>query len=99
MYGATITPFGSNDPYDDPDGYREAARQKVNNWIRTGGRSDAVVDFDKAVRDPARPDQLQEPLQVGDWLHLTPEGYRKLAGTVSAELFKDTPLPKDFGYR
>ena len=53
VYGATLTPFGGNDGYDDPAGCREAARQAVNRWIRTSGRFDAVIDFDAA--DPRSP--------------------------------------------
>src|ERR1041384_5824327 len=34
---------------------REAVRQAVNEWIRKTGDFDAIVDFDKALRDPDRP--------------------------------------------
>ena len=33
----------------------EADRQKVNAWIRTSGRFDAVIDFDAIARDPEPP--------------------------------------------
>jgi lysophospholipase L1-like esterase len=87
VYGATLLPFGGNTGYDDPDGFREAARQTVNRWIRTGGEFDAVIDFDKAVRDPAAPRQLLPAYDVGDHLHLNPTGYRALADTVPSRLF------------
>ncbi|NED53310.1 SGNH/GDSL hydrolase family protein, partial [Micromonospora aurantiaca] len=58
VYGATLTPFGGNTMYDDPDGYREEARRTVNTWIRASGRFDAVIDFDRTARDPSAPDQL-----------------------------------------
>lgn len=87
VYGATLTPFGGHDPYDDPSGHREAARQTVNAWIRASGRYDAVIDFDHAVRDPAAPRRLAVPYDVGDHLHLTPSGYHTLAHTVPATLF------------
>jgi lysophospholipase L1-like esterase len=90
VYGATLTPFGGNTLYDDPDGLREATRQRVNTWIRTGGHFDAVVDFDRAVRDPGDPRRLSPGLQVGDWLHLNPEGYRALAAAVPLGLFRNT---------
>ncbi|MFT7835974.1 SGNH/GDSL hydrolase family protein [Saccharothrix sp. BKS2] len=86
VYGATLLPFGGND-YDDPAGCREAARQSVNDWIRTSGRFDAVVDFDRAVRDPARPARLRASCDSGDHLHLNPAGYRALADAVPPELF------------
>ncbi|MEV5602448.1 SGNH/GDSL hydrolase family protein [Streptomyces sp. NPDC052299] len=98
VYGATLTPFGGNTGYDDPDGYREEARQRVNTWIRTSGRFDAVLDFDRAVRDPHRPTALRASLEVGDHLHLNPAGYRALAEAVPARLFEPSPLPAGFGY-
>jgi lysophospholipase L1-like esterase len=88
VYGATLLPFGGNTLYDDPAGEREKSRQAVNRWIRAGGHFDAVIDFDRAVRDPAAPNRLRPTLQVGDWLHLNPEGYRILADTVPAGLFR-----------
>ncbi|MFJ2258614.1 SGNH/GDSL hydrolase family protein [Streptomyces sp. NPDC087844] len=88
VYGATLTPFGGNAMYDDPAGHREASRQEVNSWIRTSGRFDAVVDFDRAVGDPADPRRLRATLHDGDWLHLNPEGYRTLAAAVPLRLFR-----------
>ncbi len=88
VYGATLTPFGGSTPYDDPAGEREAARQRVNAWIRTSGHFDAVIDFDRAARDPAAPDRLRPALHAGDWLHLNPEGYGVLAAAVPAALFR-----------
>ena len=93
VVGATLTPLGGNDPYDDPAGHREAARQAVNAWIRAsaggeGGRYDAVLDFDEAVRDPGAPRRLRPALDSGDHLHLNPAGYRALAGAVPAGLLR-----------
>ncbi|TMR28023.1 SGNH/GDSL hydrolase family protein, partial [Nonomuraea zeae] len=88
VYGATITPFGGNDPYDDPQGHREAARQAVNEWIRTSGRFDAVIDFDHAVRDPAEPRRLLAAYDEGDHLHFNPAGYQALADAVPAALLR-----------
>jgi lysophospholipase L1-like esterase len=88
VYGATLPPFGGNAGYDDADGHREAARQAVNHWIRTSGRFDAVLDFDRAVRDPDQPSRLHPGLHDGDWLHLNPEGYQRLADAVPARLLR-----------
>jgi lysophospholipase L1-like esterase len=87
VFGATLLPFGGNTGYDDPDGYREAARQVVNQWIRTSRHFDSVIDFDAVTRDPAQPRQLQAALDVGDHLHLNPAGYQVLADAVPARLF------------
>ena len=86
-YGATLTPFGGSEPYDDPAGHREAARQAVNAWIRDGRGFDAVLDFDQAVRDPRSPRRLSAGVDSGDHLHLNPAGYRALANAVPAVLF------------
>jgi lysophospholipase L1-like esterase len=98
VYGATITPFGGNTGYDDPQGLRESARQAVNAWIRTSHRFDAVVDFDKAVRDPANPRDILPAYDVGDHLHLNPTGYHAVADAVPARLFLDRSLPPGFGF-
>ncbi|MFI2120078.1 SGNH/GDSL hydrolase family protein [Streptomyces sp. NPDC020299] len=88
VYGATLTPFGGSTLYDDPAGEREASRQRVNAWIRTPGHFDAVIDFDGAVRDPDNPRRLRPDLHDGDWLHLNPTGYGKLAAAVPTGLFR-----------
>jgi lysophospholipase L1-like esterase len=86
VYGATLTPFGGNG-YDDAGGLREASRTAVNDWIRTSGRFDAVIDLDRAARDPQQPRRLDPAYDVGDHLHLNPTGYAALARAVPLELF------------
>jgi lysophospholipase L1-like esterase len=98
VYGATITPFGGNNPYDDGQGIREAAREAVNTWIRTSHKFDAVIDFDRVARDPQHPTQLSPAFDVGDHLHLNPAGYQALANAIPAGLFRDVPLPPGFGF-
>jgi lysophospholipase L1-like esterase len=87
VYGATLTPFGGNEGYDDAAGLREQTRTVVNGWIRRGGRFDAVIDFDAAVRDPAAPRRLAPAYDVGDHLHLNPAGYQALADAVPGRWF------------
>src|SRR3954469_4216907 len=87
VYGATITPFGGNTMYDDAQGLRETTRQAVNTWIRSSGQFDAVLDFDRAVRDPANRARLLAAYDVGDHLHLNARGYGALAAAVPTWLF------------
>jgi lysophospholipase L1-like esterase len=87
-YGGTITPFGGHPDFDDPAGVRDAARRAVNDWIRTSRRFDAVVDFDRAARDPGNPGRLLPAFDSGDHLHLNPAGYKALADAVPARLFR-----------
>jgi lysophospholipase L1-like esterase len=60
----------------------EADRLAVNQWIRVPRHFDAVIDFDRVVRDPRRPDTLLPAYDSGDHLHLSPAGYRAMAGAV-----------------
>jgi len=84
VYGGTITPFGGSF-YDSDE--REAARQTVNQWIRTSGAFDAVIDFDAAVRDPANPRRLLPAADTGDHLHPNEDGYRMMADAIDLALF------------
>lgn len=87
IYGATITPFLDCTAYN-PKPISEADRIAVNDWIRAPGHFDGVIDFDAAVRDPARPDHLLPVYDTGDHLHLSPAGYRAMADAVSLSLFQ-----------
>ena len=55
ILGATLTPFWGAGYYTDAG---EAKRQALNEWIRTSGAYDGVVDFDKATRDPSDPKKM-----------------------------------------
>lgn len=59
----------------------------MNKWIRESGAYDAVLDFDKAVRDPKNSTQLDPLIDVGDHLHMTPAGYKRIAAAVPLQLF------------
>lgn len=84
VYGATILPFGGSF-YDTPG--HEEARRTVNQWIRTSGTYDAVIDLDAAMRDPARPTHLRPDVDGGDHLHPNEAGYRVLADAIDLALF------------
>jgi len=61
--------------------------QAVNQWIRSPGHFDAVLDFDKVARDPEHPDRLRPAFDSGDHLHPSPAGYAALAESVPLSLF------------
>jgi lysophospholipase L1-like esterase len=84
VYGVPILPFGGSQ-YASAE--HEAARQTVNEWIRTSGRFDAVIDLDEAVRDAPFPSNLAAAYDSGDHLHLNPAGYRKMAESIDLGLF------------
>jgi lysophospholipase L1-like esterase len=86
VIGGTITPYMGSEYYH-PTAASEADRQAVNAWIRQPGHFDAVVDFDRAVRDPRHPDRLLPALDSGDHLHPSPAGYRAMAAAIPLALF------------
>jgi lysophospholipase L1-like esterase len=89
IYGATITPFGTNTDYSTAT---EAVRQQVNTYIKSGA-FDAFFDFEAAVTDGKTPPSLQTqydtlPPSIGtDGLHLNPLGYQQLANAVNLAAF------------
>lgn len=84
VYAGTILPFGGSQ-YDNP--LREEARKAVNNWIRTSGVFDAVIDFDLALRDPDYPDLLDPAYDSGDHLHPNAAGYQRMGEVIDLTLF------------
>jgi len=84
VYGATILPVKGSFYYTT---YREAARQRVNEWIRNNSYFDAVIDFDLVMRDPSDPQSLLPELHTGDFLHPNEAGYRIMGGSIDPGLF------------
>jgi len=85
VYGATLMPFGGSF-YDSPE--HEAARTKVNEWIKSSARFDAVIDIDAALRDPDNPSRLLSSADTGDHLHPNETGHRMIAEAIDVSLFK-----------
>ncbi|MFG2597919.1 SGNH/GDSL hydrolase family protein [Streptomyces sp. NPDC048462] len=77
--GATLTPIGGSS-YDSTA--NEAKRQAVNDWIRTSGAYDAVVDLDLAVADPTDPARMTPTYDSGDHLHPNDAGYHAMARSL-----------------
>jgi lysophospholipase L1-like esterase len=86
VYGATITPYAGSSYYH-PGPLSEQDRQSVNQWIRTVGHFDAVIDFDSVLRDPQHPGQLLPAYDSGDHLHPSPAGYKAMGDAVPLALF------------
>ena len=87
VFGGTLTPFQAFLPgvYYSAEG--EAKRQVVNQWIRTSNAYDAVIDFDRALRDPANPAVMRPAYDSGDHLHPNDAGYQAMADAVDLSLF------------
>ena len=84
VIGGTITAFAGSGDFT-PEG--EAARTKVNEWIRNSGVFDGVIDFDRATRDPLDPDQLLSAADSGGHLHPNDAGYALMGDTIDLGLF------------
>jgi lysophospholipase L1-like esterase len=84
VYGATLTPF-EGAFYWTAEG--EAKRQALNQWIRTSGAYDAVIDFDQVTRDPEAPTKFLPAYDSGDHLHPGDAGYRAMGEAVDLKLF------------
>ena len=87
VFGATITPY-TGSTYYHPGAMNEADRQSLNSWVRAPGHFDAVIDFDKVLRDPQHPERLQPAFDSGDHLHPSPAGYRAMGESVDLGLFE-----------
>ncbi|MGW3241498.1 SGNH/GDSL hydrolase family protein [Streptomyces sp. NPDC001070] len=83
VLGATLTPCGGHAGCNPR---AESVRQQVNAAIRAGTVYDAVIDFDRALRDPYRPDALRYAYDSGDHLHPSDAGYLRMAETVQLSL-------------
>jgi lysophospholipase L1-like esterase len=88
IYGATLTPIGGmNRP---TTAAADAKRRMINEWIRTSGMFDGVIDFEAATRDPAQPDRLLPAYDSGDHLHPSDAGYRAMGEAIDLALFRRT---------
>ena len=84
VIGCTLTPYQGATYATDAG---QAIRTAVNQFIRTAGNFDAVVDFDKATQDPANPLQFLAAYNNTDKLHPNDAGYKAMADAVDLKIF------------
>jgi lysophospholipase L1-like esterase len=89
VYGGTVLPYAGTTRTYTAAG--EAARRQLNAWIRGPAGYDGVIDFDRALRDPAHPERLRADYDSGDSLHPSDAGYRAMAAAVPLALFDCPP--------
>ncbi len=97
VLGATVTTaLGAEEGrYGHPE--QDARRQALNRFIRTSGLFDAVLDFDRAVLDPAtgrlRPEMTHDTTVggAGDGIHPNRLGYQAMAHSVDLTLLAPPP--------
>ena len=81
IVGGTLTPFeGARPGYYTPE--KDLIRKAVNEFVRTSGEFDSIVDFDAATRDPANPNRFLPAYDSGDHLHPNDAGYQAMANAV-----------------
>jgi len=88
VYGCTLLPF--EDSLIAPGFYtpeKEAKRETINRWIRTSGAYDAVIDFDKVVRDPTHLKRMLPAFDSGDHTHPNDSGYQAMGRAIDLNLF------------
>ena len=89
IYGATLNPV---EGVLFPNFYSaalEAKRQAVNQWIRTSMAYDAVIDFDRVLRDPSHSTRILPAYDSGDHGHPNDAGQRAMADAIDLSLFRD----------
>ncbi len=83
IYGATILPFNGSVYYNP---FSDSCRNTVNQWIRTSGYYDDVIDFDKVVRSSSDTTRLISSY-LNDGLHPDVALYSKMGHEINLDLF------------
>jgi lysophospholipase L1-like esterase len=83
VIGCTLTPY-EGAAYASEEG--EVIREAENNFIRTSGAFDAVVDFEAVTRDPANPKQFIAGYNLRDHLHPNDVGYKAMADSIDLSI-------------
>jgi lysophospholipase L1-like esterase len=95
IIGATLTPFEDTFKGTPIEGYyntdKEQKREAVNQWIRSSGAFDGVIDFDAVARDPNRPTHIQAAYDSGDHLHPQDAGYKAMADSIDLKMLTTQP--------
>ena len=90
IIAATIIPRHDLAPAGTNTGWNAAKttiRHQVNDWLRSKSPFDGIVDFDKAMRDPANP-EVNYPSFHCDGIHPNTRGYYELAKAVPLDMLK-----------
>jgi len=87
VYGTTITPHEGSIFLNFFTPENEVKRQAVNQWIRTSGEFDGVVDADAAIRDPSSPSRMLPLYASEDNTHPNDAGHEAIANSIDLSLF------------
>lgn len=81
----TLLPSTGSSSHSSP--YNDQVRDLVNQWIRTSGEPDGVIDFNKVMTDPAAPGTMRRDYDSGDHLHPSEAGYKAMGDSIDLTLF------------
>jgi lysophospholipase L1-like esterase len=84
LIAGTLLPYKGAMYYSESG---EQVRDSLNEWIRTSRELDGVVDFDRALRDPADSKKLSAAYDSGDHLHPSDAGYKAMAQAFELRQF------------
>jgi lysophospholipase L1-like esterase len=92
VIGSPLTPFENAFAGMPNQGYftaeKEAKRQAVNNWVRTSGAFDGIIDFERVLADPTHPTAITAAYDSGDHLHPNDAGYKAMGEAIDLKLFQ-----------
>lgn len=94
IIGATVTTALGSSSAAHGFAEQDAKRKALNEFIRTSGTFNGVIDFDKATIDPQsgglRPEFVPDSTSggVGDKLHPNRTGYLAMGQAIDLDLFK-----------
>ena len=83
VYVGTLLPMGG---WRTDAPFRQDLRHAYNDFIRSTDLIDGCIDFDKAVRDPEKPDWFLPEYDSGDHLHPSAAGYRRMAMEIPEDV-------------
>ncbi|HEY4265217.1 MAG TPA: GDSL-type esterase/lipase family protein [Micropepsaceae bacterium] len=91
IVGVTIIPRHAVVPGVADTGWNDEKskiRDRVNAWIRKEAGFDAVLDFDRVIRDPEHPEVMIQAYNCGDGVHPAPIGYFQMGKSVDLGVFE-----------
>ncbi len=86
VFGATLLPRAATKNFDEE---REAMRLAINDWIRTSGVFDRVLDFEASTRRGDGTRGLRPEFDCGDGLHPSPAGGAAIAESIDITYFME----------
>jgi lysophospholipase L1-like esterase len=90
IYGGTLVPWWQSIFTGDNWTLEKWQKhQAINNWIRTSGAFDGVVDFESCLADPSDPRKMLPIYDSGDHLHPGDLGYVHMGDCIDLSLFRD----------